>query len=325
HPSHLPRTGGRGARHRPRFARAGGPACRRDREMFFWCRPRGRIVVLRKPRAHPDVFTQSCRRPRTVGVDGVRPPGSRRVHRTETAPAHQPGRRRRLGCRFGPDRGGTRRGAAGVCDASDSAGPAAGGRCRRDSGQASPLDLFMNTASLSRRDFLRQSALLAASAPLLSASVESNTPPARPPIVGFSKPFQSLRPDDMAELVAEVGWDGIECPVRRRGQIEPERVADELPHVVEALRRHGAAVHILATNITSMDNPFAERVLRTAATLGVRIIRLGYWYYGDDDSPTHRVQEIRPALRDLEAACRSLGLRAGYQNHSGHNYVGGQL
>lgn len=183
----------------------------------------------------------------------------------------------------------------------------------------------MNTASLSRRDFLRQSALLAASAPLLSASVESNTPPARPPIVGFSKPFQSLRPDDMAELVAEVGWDGIECPVRRRGQIEPERVADELPHVVEALRRHGAAVHILATNITSMDNPFAERVLRTAATLGVRIIRLGYWYYGDDDSPTHHVQEIRPALRDLEAACRSLGLRAGYQNHSGHNYVGGPL
>ena len=42
--------------------------------------------------------------------------------------------------------------------------------------------------------------------------------------------------DGQAELVAEVGWDGIECPVRSKGQVEPERVEEDLPKMVEALR-----------------------------------------------------------------------------------------
>ena len=38
-------------------------------------------------------------------------------------------------------------------------------------------------------------------------------------IIGFSKPFQTDGPAETADIVAEVGWDGIECPVRPKGQI----------------------------------------------------------------------------------------------------------
>ena len=47
-------------------------------------------------------------------------------------------------------------------------------------------------------------------------------------------PFDT--PEQTAELVATVGWDGIECPVRAKGQIEPERAQDDLPKYAEALR-----------------------------------------------------------------------------------------
>ena len=66
--------------------------------------------------------------------------------------------------------------------------------------------------------------------------------PGRFPLIGFSKPFQKLDAERTAELVAAVGWDGIECPVRARGQVEPERAPDELPKFAEALRRRGRDV-----------------------------------------------------------------------------------
>src|SRR5690349_21511901 len=99
----------------------------------------------------------------------------------------------------------------------------------------------MNTlfpASASRREFLASSALAAGTLALGgidSIAAESITAP-RFPIIGFSKPFQKLTAEQTADLVAGVGWDGIECPVRAKGQIEPERVADDLPRFAEVLR-----------------------------------------------------------------------------------------
>ena len=65
-------------------------------------------------------------------------------------------------------------------------------------------------------------------------------PAPRWPIIGFSKPFQTLGPEQTADTVAEIGWDGIECPVRAKGQVLPERVEEDLPKFVEALRQRGS-------------------------------------------------------------------------------------
>ena len=48
---------------------------------------------------------------------------------------------------------------------------------------------------------------------------------------------QTLGPEQTADTVAEIGWDGIECPVRAKGQVLPERVEEDLPKFVEALRQ----------------------------------------------------------------------------------------
>ncbi len=174
-----------------------------------------------------------------------------------------------------------------------------------------------------RRAFL--SRCLAAAGALSAGGVQAvDSPPAeiRFPLIGFTKPFQNQPLSQLAETVATVGWDGIECPVRAKGQVEPEQSADELPRVVEALQQVGRQVHLVTTDITSLDQPHALTVLRTMSQLGLKRLRLGVWKYKADQSPADQLAEIAPAVKDIAAACAELNLLAGMQNHSGASYVG---
>jgi sugar phosphate isomerase/epimerase len=176
---------------------------------------------------------------------------------------------------------------------------------------------------VSRREFLRSSGsgvAFAVAAPLLGD--EQQQAAQRFPIIGFTKPFQSLPARQIAETVAAIGWQGIECPIRAKGQIEPARVADDLPELIEALKSVNCEISLVATDITNITQPHAETVLKTLSQAGIKRLRLGFWHYRADQSPAVRLDEIAPAVRDLAAACKDLGLKAGIQNHSGATFVG---
>jgi len=167
---------------------------------------------------------------------------------------------------------------------------------------------------MTRREFMAGAAAGAAVA--LSADEET-----RFPIAGFSKPFQKFTFGEMADLVADVGWDGIECPVRAKGQIEPERVEEDLSKLVEAMAGRSRKVYIITTDIRGVT-PLEEKVLRTAARLGIRKYRLAHWTYAKDKPIPDQLREMQARYRDLAALNRELGIQAGYQNHSGAGYVG---
>jgi sugar phosphate isomerase/epimerase len=182
------------------------------------------------------------------------------------------------------------------------------------------------SSALSRRDFVRTAALAVSGAALgLKAAAAADRAPSVRPIIAFSKPFQSLGADEMAALVKEVGWDGIECPVRKKGQIEPERVGEELPRLVEAFRRQGLEIPVLVTDIVSMRQPQAEAVLRTASKLGIKRIRLGFIRYAADRPVLPQVAEIGGTLKEIGAACGELGIQAGVENHSGGDLFGAPI
>ncbi len=176
-----------------------------------------------------------------------------------------------------------------------------------------------------RRQFLAQGAataavLAATPAAILSAAPKKKNAPYK--IIGFSKPFQKLSFEDTADVTAEIGWDGIECPVRPKGQIEPERAKDELPKLVEALKQRGLEIGVMTTRIGAADQPHAESLLRTAARLGIKRYRMDYWKYDRSRPVQDQLNEIRPKLRDLAALNREIGIQCCYQNHSGRAYVG---
>ena len=183
--------------------------------------------------------------------------------------------------------------------------------------------LTRHSSRMHRRQFLTTSAAAVASAPLLQA--ETLGKKRRNPFCVFTKPFQSLSYDDLADLIAELGFDGIEGTIRPGGHITPEQVPDELPKMVEALRKRKLELTIMASGINNADDKLNAQQLQVAAKLGVKRYRMGYYKYDLKKPVLKQLDEIRPVLKNLVALNKELGIQAIYQNHSGSNYFGAPL
>lgn len=186
----------------------------------------------------------------------------------------------------------------------------------------------LNTPS-SRRAFVSQisraAALVAVAPAAVSIAADRSLAAKRFKLAGFTKPFQNLSFEDTADVVAEIGWDGIECPVRKGGQVLPERVEEDLPKMVEALRKRNLEVLTIATDIRNASDPFTERVVRTASKLGIKIYRLAHLRYHKSKPIPEQVREIRAGFAELAALNRELGICAAYENHSGVDSVGAAI
>ena len=172
---------------------------------------------------------------------------------------------------------------------------------------------------MNRRQFLTTTAL---AAPLLNAESRAKK---RNPYCVFSKPLQMLSYDDLADLIAELGFDGIEGTIRPGGQITPEQVPDELPKMMEALKKRRLEMTIMASGINNADDKLNIQQLQVAAKLGIKRYRMGYHKYDLKKPIVGQMNELRPVLKNLVALNKELGLQAIYQNHSGSNYVGAPL
>ena len=173
---------------------------------------------------------------------------------------------------------------------------------------------------MNRRQFLTTTAL---AAPLLAAETRGKA--RRNPYCVFTKPLQMLSYDDLADLIAELGFDGIEGTIRPGGQITPEQVPDELPKMMAALKKRGLEMTIMASGINNADDKLNIQQLQVAAQLGIKRYRMGYHKYDLKKPVLNQMNELRPVLKNLVALNKELGLQAIYQNHSGSNYVGAPL
>jgi len=151
-----------------------------------------------------------------------------------------------------------------------------------------------------------------------------------PPILVFSKVYQELRLDfqEAADLTAEAGLDGIDCPLRPGGEIAPERADEDLPRYAGLLRRNNLQLGLVTTGITSISSPSTEKVLRLAKGLGIGFYRLGFIEHQTGMSPDNLMQEVKAQLKELAALNKQLGLCGLLQNHSPSGktvYFGGNL
>ncbi len=146
----------------------------------------------------------------------------------------------------------------------------------------------------------------------------------RPKICAFTKFLQDLSYDELAATIKMLGFDGVEATVRKGGHVEPERVADDLPKMVEALRNHDVEIVAMATDVCDAG-PLSEQVLRTAAGLGVPWYRMGFYQYDPRQPILEQLDALRPQVRELAELNGELGLLGLYQNHSDAKYVGATL
>ncbi|MBA4146504.1 MAG: sugar phosphate isomerase/epimerase [Verrucomicrobia bacterium] len=180
---------------------------------------------------------------------------------------------------------------------------------------------------MNRRQFITSAAALSAmaAAPSLLRAQTKKSPGNKYEFCAFEKPLQFLSYDELAELLAELGYDGIEATVRPGGHVLPEKVEEDLPRLHEALRKRGLNISILTSGISSVDSPHAEKVLRTASKLGLKRYRM-LWYQYDLKKPIlPQLDTFRSHLDKLAALNRQHGVTALYQNHAGEKYVGAPL
>jgi sugar phosphate isomerase/epimerase len=136
----------------------------------------------------------------------------------------------------------------------------------------------------------------------------------------FSKHLQWLNYADMAQVAAQIGFDGIDLTVRPHGHVLPERVAEDLPKAVDTVNKAGMHVYMITTAITEADNPFTENILKTASSLGIQHYRTGWYHYNAQKSIEDNLRDIEGELTKLAALNKKYSIYGEYQNHSGEYF-----
>jgi sugar phosphate isomerase/epimerase len=190
----------------------------------------------------------------------------------------------------------------------------------------------MGKLKTSRRDFIAKSILATAG---MSVHLNSAANPAKNTIdklssmVGkpgafsiniFSKNLHWLNYADMATVVAQMGFDGIDLTVRPEGHVAPERVEEDLPKAMEAIKKAGLHVYMITTAITDVTSPFTESILKTASSLGVAYYRMGWIQYDPKISMEDNLKNIKTRLTLLAELNKKYNIQGHYQNHSGTSF-----
>jgi len=141
----------------------------------------------------------------------------------------------------------------------------------------------------------------------------------------FSKHLQFL-PDytAMAEVAAEIGFDGVDLTVRPGGHVLPENVENDLPRAITAVESAGLKVPMMVTKISGADEPYAELTLKTAHELGIKSYRMGYFRYDNKIGVEKSLERIKTEIAGLIELNKKYQINGAYQNHSGDR-VGGPV
>lgn len=179
------------------------------------------------------------------------------------------------------------------------------------------------STNYSRRAFTKRTALGLASIPLLSFQnkILDNfySPSKELNIHLFSKHLQFLEYDDMAEAAADMGFDGLDLTVRKKGHVLPENVIEDLPKAVAAIKKHGLSPTMITTNVWDAHSTVNQNVLQTASSLGFTHYRTDWLKYPEDKPITESQTLFGKQAKALEKLNEKLKIIGGYQNHTGKN------
>jgi sugar phosphate isomerase/epimerase len=173
--------------------------------------------------------------------------------------------------------------------------------------------------NLNRREFIKgisaTTAVVAGSGAMAFAIPQNQN--SKVQIAFFTKLLDKYENEFLAETLAMAGVDGFDVTVRPKGKIEPEKVKDDFPRFVETGKKYGLKTEMMVTGISTVNEPYTREVLETAAKLGVKHYRTQWLDIDFKKGVDQSLAEIKSKFEELTALNKSLGIQAGYQNHSG--------
>lgn len=122
----------------------------------------------------------------------------------------------------------------------------------------------------------------------------------------FTKPWKLPLPE-LARLVRQFGFDGIELPVRPGFQVEPQEVDKELKYAASVFEDNGLCIYSIA-------GPTDEKTIAACAECHIPLIRIMA-----PVEPSHYMESValfRMELDKLVPVLSAYGVTLGIQNHS---------
>ena len=194
------------------------------------------------------------------------------------------------------------------------------------------------TTCMDRREFIQVGIGAALAAQTVSQSAAAGQAPAagqasaamgtKPlKVDAYSRHLQWLRtPDDVAQAVIEMGYDGLDITVRPYpGHVDPTKVAQDLPPFVNAIRKHGIQVSTITCPITDADSPNAEQILQTASSLGITHYWWGTFRYDTSKPIMEQLDALKPRVEKLAALNAKYKMKAMYHTYEGDMTVGAAI
>ena len=173
---------------------------------------------------------------------------------------------------------------------------------------------------MNRRNFIQTTGLSAAGISLTGTGMANSrftSKAVKRPICAFTKCLQFLTFDEMGEVLAQLGFDGADMPVRPGGQVEPSEVKAGLPLAVKTLRKYGVEIPMIVTAITDPGDKLSIDTLQAAADSGIKYYRMGWLKYEESKTIQQNLDDHRKTFEKLAEINEKLGIHGDYQNHSG--------
>jgi sugar phosphate isomerase/epimerase len=183
----------------------------------------------------------------------------------------------------------------------------------------------MSEGIMSRRSLLYAGAALLNAPAVASLKAEDTRTPAKLKVAIFSKHLLFVRGEPLAQSAADIGFDGIDLAVRKGGHVEPDRVKQDLPPLVAAIRKHGLEVPMLTTDIADTETPHTEDILSTMTELGITHYRWGSFKYDRQTPIEKQLEDLRPRVEKLAKLNARYRVGAMYHTHSGIDLVGAPI
>ena len=179
--------------------------------------------------------------------------------------------------------------------------------------------------SVTRRNFIGMVAAAGAAVPLTGFGIDPALSEAASPKINiFSKGLEWMDYSMLAETLAEAGFSGIDLAVRPGGSVLPENVERDLPKVAAEARRRNLEIPMMVTAISNADDPVTERILKTAANVGVKHYRLAWLDYDQKKSILQNLDDHKKRLEKIALLNKKYNIQGCYQNHNGIR-VGGPI
>jgi sugar phosphate isomerase/epimerase len=176
-----------------------------------------------------------------------------------------------------------------------------------------------------RREFITAIASAGAAIPFVSIlPVDKTSAQRRFPVRLFSKPLDNYDFDFMCECIVSSGIGGFDLTVRPGGKVDPAEVEIKLPELINNAKRYNLVTDMMVTGILSAEDPYTERILKTASTAGVKYYRLGWFDYDIRIGIRESLRKCRAILNEIVELNRRYNIHGGYQNHSGTR-IGGPV